>query len=141
MIFAIRVPTGFVRLINACACLSRTTHVLYSFCRTDVISRACTPPWQLGELHDPGPVYLDGSGASAANINPQAEAKLTAYVRPNLIASCSISPQSEVAWLVVALPNRDHKGALPRRSCGAAARRSVDQHSAPRLVVRVRACL
>jgi hypothetical protein len=45
--------------------LSFTTQVLYSFCQTELSERACTPPWQLGELHEPGPVYFDGSAAIA----------------------------------------------------------------------------
>ena len=72
MILAMRIPTGLVRFTNACACLSRTTQVLYSFCSTVVWSRACTPPWQLGELQDPGPVYFDGSVLSAAGRLKQA---------------------------------------------------------------------
>src|SRR5579862_8859986 len=60
-IFAIRVATGFESTANACACLSLTTQVLYSFCCTEVVVRTCTPPWQLGEAHEPGPVYLGGS--------------------------------------------------------------------------------
>jgi hypothetical protein len=46
-----------------------TTQVLYSFCHTSVSLRAWTPPWQLGELHDPGPVYFGGSAAIAAAPN------------------------------------------------------------------------
>jgi len=53
-----RVATGFESTANACACLSLTTQVLYSFCCTEVVVRTCTPPWQLGEAHEPGPVYL-----------------------------------------------------------------------------------
>src|ERR1700730_9062096 len=86
MIFAIRVPIGFVRLVKACACLSRTTQVLYSFWSTEVSSRACTLPWQLGELQDPGPVYFEVSGASAAITSPLAATKLRAQAKPVLIS-------------------------------------------------------
>ena len=63
-----RVATGFVSTEYALACLSFTTHVLYSFCQTDVSERGATPPWQLGDAHEPGPVYFGASlGRSAAD--------------------------------------------------------------------------
>jgi hypothetical protein len=65
--FAIRIATGFESTVYACACLSFTTQVLYSFCHTDAVDRGCTPPWQLGDAHDPGPVYLGVSAAIAAS--------------------------------------------------------------------------
>ena len=77
MIFAMRVPTGFVRFTNACACLSRTTHVLYSFCQTELSERGCTPPWQLGEAQEPGPVYLGTSAAGSRT----AKAAISSKVR------------------------------------------------------------
>src|SRR5579883_290098 len=91
MILAMRVPTGFVRFTNACACLSRTTQVLYSFCKTEVSLRSCTLPWQLGELQEPGPVYFEGPFASAANKQPA--------TNPNN-KRCFISEGSQLAYHV-----------------------------------------
>ena len=59
-----RVATGLESTVYACACLSFTTQVLYSFCQTELSERGATPPWQLGEAQEPGPVYLGGSAAS-----------------------------------------------------------------------------
>ena len=58
-------------------CLSFTTQVLYSFCSTEVSCRGCTPPWQLGELQEPGPVNIGskafpGSTVSALKRPPAA---------------------------------------------------------------------
>src|SRR5450755_1613664 len=100
MIFAIRVPTGFVRLVNACACLSRTTQVLYSFWSTEVSSRACTLPWQLGELQDPGPVYFESSGASAPSISPLAATRPRAHAKPIFISRCQFHHTRRAAWVV-----------------------------------------
>ena len=61
-----RVATEFDSTAKACECLSLITQVLYLFCQTEVSERACTPPWQLGELHAPGPTYLFGSAAAIA---------------------------------------------------------------------------
>jgi hypothetical protein len=68
--------------------LSRTTQVLYSFWRTDVSLRSCTPPWQLGELHEPGPLYLDGWFASAPKSQELARRPHTA-IRTFFMASVS----------------------------------------------------
>jgi hypothetical protein len=48
--------------------------VLYSFCCTELSVRTCTPPWQLGEAHEPGPVYLGGS-AVWGNSTPEHSTK------------------------------------------------------------------
>src|SRR6185369_13523419 len=57
-IFPIRCPIGLVSTSYALVCLSFITQVLYSFCRTEVSLRGCTPPWQLGELQEPGPLNI-----------------------------------------------------------------------------------
>src|SRR5579883_2371798 len=91
MILAMRVPTGFVRFTNACACLSRTTQVLYSFCKTEVSLRSCTLPWQLGELQEPGTEYCEGTLASAVYKQPA--------TNPNN-KRCFISEGSQIAYHV-----------------------------------------
>ena len=60
-----RTAMGSDSAVNACECLSLTTQVLYSFCQTELSERGATPPWQLGEAQEPGPVYLGGSAARA----------------------------------------------------------------------------
>lgn len=44
-----------VRLVYAFECLSYEDHVVYSFCRTDVLDRGRIAPWQLDDEHDPVP--------------------------------------------------------------------------------------
>jgi hypothetical protein len=86
-----RVATGLVSTANACACLSLTTQVLYSFCCTEVSVRTCTPPWQLGEAHEPGPVYFGNSAVCASNTPEQSTIEI-----PNRISFITIcySPYS-----------------------------------------------
>ncbi len=64
-----RIATGFDNTACACECLSLTTQVLYSFCQTELSERGATPPWQLGEAHEPGPVYFGGSAAKHVALN------------------------------------------------------------------------
>lgn len=64
-----RRATGFDSMACACECLSLTTQVLYSFCQTELSERGATPPWQLGEAQDPGPVYFGGSAAKHVEHN------------------------------------------------------------------------
>jgi len=77
-----RTATGFVNTANARACLSLTTHVLYSFCCTEVVARTCTPPWQLGEAHEPGPVYLGASAVCATEIPDQTAKQMARRMFP-----------------------------------------------------------
>jgi hypothetical protein len=45
-----------------------TTQVLYSFCQTELSERGCTPPWQLGDAQEPGPVYFGASAADSRKV-------------------------------------------------------------------------
>ena len=58
-----RTATGIDNAVKAWECLSLTTQVLYSFCQTELSERGETPPWQLGDAQEPGPVYFGGSAA------------------------------------------------------------------------------
>src|SRR5580698_2704549 len=55
---AMRSPTAPVSALYACACLSFTIHVLYSFCSTSLMFCGVIAPWQAVEAQDPGPVYF-----------------------------------------------------------------------------------
>src|SRR3974390_3313725 len=63
---AMRSPTSPVRAWKARLCLSCKIHVEYSFCRIRLPATGLTLPWQLVAAHEPGPMYLIGSGVSVA---------------------------------------------------------------------------
>jgi hypothetical protein len=83
---AMRLAASPDRTANARECLSFTTQLEYSFCSTEVSSRTCTEPWQLGEAHEPGPVYPGPSAAcasaSAEQTTNRTHARITVYRVP-----------------------------------------------------------
>ncbi len=76
-----RLAVALVRTSAARACLSLTTQVLYSFCWTPPPGLTTTEPWQLGEAHDPGPVYCGIAGFCATPATVHSARQTTSRIR------------------------------------------------------------